>query len=118
MPPAPSQRPVQDQRVRSRRCLERQFAPGPEYPRNLLAAIGLQVLRMLSGDRHGVDFPGARQIRPLAERTRTSPGAVLLCTQHCCLSRSRCSRLTGHVIAEPFISLHVHDSSGDDLEVD
>ena len=44
-------------------------------PCNLLATIGLQVLRMLSGDHLGVDFPGA----PLAERTRTSPGAVLLC---------------------------------------
>ena len=35
--------------------------------------------RMLSGDHLGVDFPGARQIRSLAERTRTSPGAVMLC---------------------------------------
>ena len=85
---------------------------GTRIPRNLLATIGLQVLGMLSGDHLGVDFPGARQIRSLAERTRTSPGAVLLCVQHRCLSRSRCSRLTGHVIAEPFISLHVHDHSG------
>ena len=54
------------------RYLERQSAPGP-------ATIGLQVLRMLSGDHLGVDFPGARQIRSLAERTRTSPGPVLLC---------------------------------------
>ena len=52
---------------------------GTRIPRNLLATIGLQVLRMLSGDHLGVDFPGARQIRSLAERTRTSPGAVLLC---------------------------------------
>ena len=64
---------------------------GTRIPRNLLATIGLQVLRMLSEDHHGVDFPGARQIRPLAERTRTSPGAVLLCTQHRCLPRPRCS---------------------------
>ena len=55
MPPSPSQRPIQD-RVRSRRCLERQSAPGPEYHRSLLAAIGLQMLRMLSGDHRGVDF--------------------------------------------------------------
>ena len=47
--------------------------------RNLLATIGLQVLRMLSGDHLGVDFPGAREIGSLAERTRTSPGAVLPC---------------------------------------
>ena len=52
---------------------------GTRIPRNLLATIGLQVLRMLRGDHLGVDFPGARQIRSLAERTRTSPGAVLLC---------------------------------------
>ena len=37
---------------------------------------------------------------------------LFCCAQHRCLSRSRCSRLTGHVIAEPFISLHVHDFSG------
>ena len=29
---------------------------GTRIPRNLLAANGLQVLRMLSGDHHGVDF--------------------------------------------------------------
>ena len=45
---------------------------GTRIPRNLLATIGLQVLRMLSGDHHGVDFPGARQIRPLAERSNTA----------------------------------------------
>ena len=38
--------------------------------------------------------------------------------QHRCLSHSRCSRLTGLVIAEPFISLHVHDHSGVAPEVD
>ena len=52
---------------------------GTRIPRNLLATIGLQVLGKLSGDHLGVDFPAARQIRSLAERTRTSPGAVLLC---------------------------------------
>ena len=46
MLPAPSQRHVQDHRVRSRRCLERQFAQGPKYP----------VSSLLSGDHHGVDF--------------------------------------------------------------
>ena len=91
---------------------------GTRKPRNLLAANGLQVLRMLSGDHHGVDFLVLGQIHPLAERTRTLPGAVLLCAQHPCLSHSRCSRLTGHVIAEPFISLHVDDSSVVVLEVD
>ena len=30
---------------------------GTRIPRNLLAANGLQVLRMLIGDHHGVDFP-------------------------------------------------------------
>ena len=64
---------------------------GIRIPRDLLAANGLQVLRMLSGNHHSVDFLGARQIRPLAERTRTLPGVVLLCTQHRCLSRPRCS---------------------------
>ena len=59
---------------------------GTRIPRIVLAANGLQVLRMLSGDHHGVDFRGARQIR-----TRTSPGPVLLCTQHRCLSHPRCS---------------------------
>ena len=29
---------------------------GTRIPRNLLAANGLQVLRLLSGDHHGVDF--------------------------------------------------------------
>ena len=53
---------------------------GTRILRNLLGTIGLQVLRMLSGDHLGVDFPGARQIRSVAERTRTSPGAVLCAT--------------------------------------
>ena len=44
---------------------------GTRIPRNLLATIGHQVLRMLSGDHLGVHFPGARQIRSLAERTRS-----------------------------------------------
>ena len=39
-----------------------------------------------------------RRIHLLNERTRTSPEAVLLCTQHDCLIHPRCSGFTGFVL--------------------
>ena len=43
---------------------------------------------------------------------------LFCCAQHCCLLHSRCSRLTGLVITESFISLHVHNHPSVVLEVD
>ena len=85
---------------------------GTRIPRNLLPANGLQVLRMLSGDHLGLDLPGARQIRPLAERTRTSPGAVLLCATPLSVAFEMLLTHWSHDRRTLHLLLHVHDHSG------